>query len=258
MLDNNQIAQIPFIETDLVPLKNETKNEILDQSEVLVNSAVQYKEFMTMYSCAIKEVQTKLEVLNAEYSVRYQRNPINFINHRLKKTASIVEKLNKLGLPFTLEAIEDNLNDVAGIRVICSFIDDIYAIAKALVNQDDVELIQEKDYISHPKKNGYRSLHLIITVPVFFSDHVKKVRVEVQIRTIAMDFWASVEHQLKYKQHVKNEDVIIERLKQCADVIAATDNEMLDIRNEIALEGTAPTKEESMMANLKRIDIDIP
>jgi putative GTP pyrophosphokinase len=192
-----------------------------------------FEELMMMYTCAIKEVQTKFEVLNTDFNVRYKRNPIEFISSRIKRPASIAEKLKNKNIPITVNSIRANLNDVAGIRVICSFIDDIYAIAEKLICQDDITLIDAKDYINHPKPNGYRSLHLIVEVPVFFADHTRDMRVEVQIRTIAMDFWASLEHQLKYKHDVKNPEDITADLKKCADIISQTDINMQEIKNKI-------------------------
>lgn len=202
----------------------------------------QFEELMMMYSCAIKEVQTKLEVLNTDFSTRYKRNPIEFITSRLKRPASIAAKLKAKNVPLSVKAIRANLNDAAGIRVICSFIDDIYAVAERLVRQDDVTLIDAKDYIMHPKPNGYRSLHLIVEVPVFFADHTRDMRVEVQIRTIAMDFWASLDHQLKYKQDVANPEEITAALKKCADTIAQTDLDMQAIKNSIYGEEKMPIK----------------
>lgn len=197
------------------------------------NQAFQFQELMMMYNCAIREVRTKLEVLNDELSIRHKRNPIKHITSRIKRPLSIIQKLKRYDAPFTVEAIEENLNDVAGIRVICSFIDDIYAIADMLLQQDDITLIRQKDYIRSPKPNGYRSLHLILEIPVFFSEQKKNMRVEVQIRTIAMDFWASVDHQLKYKQNVENPEAVSAELKECADIIAQTDARMLTIKNQI-------------------------
>lgn len=208
--------------------------ELASSAQFFLGQAIQYQQLMMMYDCAIKEVRTKLEVLNTEMSLRYQRNPIEYINCRIKKPVSIVRKLQRKGLPATVETLESNvINDIAGIRVICAFIDDIYSIANMLIRQDDITLIDKKDYIKNPKANGYRSLHLIVEVPVFFSDQTRNMRVEVQIRTIAMDFWASLEHQLKYKKQVDNETKIIEELRQCAETIAATDERMLKIRNQI-------------------------
>ena len=188
-----------------------------------------------MYSCAIREVKTKLEVLNDELSIRNSRNPIEFITSRVKKPLSIVQKLQRKGFDVSLQSVMDNLNDVAGIRVICSFVDDIYAVAEMLTKQDDVTLIEVKDYIKNPKPNGYRSLHLIIEIPVFFSDSKTNLRVEVQIRTIAMDFWASLEHDLKYKKEIPDVDEIQQELKECAETIADTDRRMMEIRDRIEL-----------------------
>ncbi len=207
--------------------------ELVENAPLFIDQAIQYQEMMMMYDCAIKEVRTKLEVLNSEFSVRYQRNPIEFISSRIKKPVSIARKLRKRGFPVNIASMEEHLSDIAGIRVICSFIDDIYAIADMLTRQDDLKMLERKDYIHNPKPNGYRSLHLILEVPVFFSDHKRCLKVEVQIRTIAMDFWASLEHQLKYKKTVPDEQAIIQELKECADTIAATDQRMMAIRNRI-------------------------
>ncbi len=206
--------------------------------EALIHQAREFQEAIMMYTCAIREVKTKLEVLNDDLSIRNQRNPIEMIKSRVKKPISIVEKLKRRNLPVSLESMINNLDDVAGIRVICSFVDDIYAVAEMLVNQDDVTVIAVKDYIRNPKPNGYRSYHLIVEVPVFFSDRKKNMRVEVQIRTIAMDFWASLDHQLKYKKDMgAATDSIIAELKECADLIAQTDRHMLEIRQRIEAQG---------------------
>lgn len=168
--------------------------------ENFLNEARRFQELIMMYSCAIREVKTKLEVLNDDLAVRNQRNPIQMIKSRVKKPGSIIEKLQRRGYPITIQSVYDNLYDVAGIRVICSFVDDIYQVAEMLARQDDVTVLTVKDYIRCPKDNGYRSYHMIIEVPVYFSDRKEKMRVEVQIRTIAMDFWASLDHQMKYKK----------------------------------------------------------
>lgn len=204
-----------------------------DKHNVFEGEGVEFDKMMMMYSCAIKEVKTKLQVLNDELSITSKRNPIEFIKTRIKKPDSIATKLKKKGLPLSVEAVRDNLNDVAGVRVICAFIDDIYKVADMLTAQDDVHLIKTKDYIKTPKMNGYRSYHLIIEVPVFFSDHKEQMRVEVQIRTIAMDFWASLEHQLKYKKDIKDAENIVYELRACADVINRTDFHMQAIRDNI-------------------------
>ncbi len=211
--------------------------DVVQVPDILVGQARQFQQVMMMYTCAIREVKTKLEVLNDELSVRNQRNPIEMIKSRVKKPMSIVEKLQRRGLPISLEAMVDHLDDVAGIRVICSFVDDIYDVADMLVRQDDITVIAVKDYIKNPKPNGYRSYHMIIEIPVFFSDRKKPMRVEVQIRTIAMDFWASLDHQLKYKKEVVNGEEISEELRQCAEVIAQTDQKMYEIRQKIEAQG---------------------
>lgn len=212
--------------------------DIVQVPDIMISQARQFQQVMMMYTCAIREVKTKLEVLNDELSVRNQRNPIEMIKSRVKKPMSIVEKLQRKGLPISLEAMVDNLDDVAGIRVICSFVDDIYDVADMLVRQDDIKVVAVKDYIKHPKSNGYRSYHMIVEIPVFFSDRKKPMRVEVQIRTIAMDFWASLDHQLKYKKSfIDDNGEISEELKQCAEVIAGTDVKMLEIRKKIEAQG---------------------
>ncbi len=212
--------------------------DMVQVPEMWVDQAHQFQQAMMRYTCAIREVKTKLEVLNDELSVKNQRNPIEMIKSRVKKPKSIVVKLQRRGFEISLESMEKNLDDVAGIRIICSFLDDIYEVADMLIRQDDVKVIAVKDYIQNPKPNGYRSYHMIIEIPVFFSDSKKPIRVEVQIRTIAMDFWASLDHQLKYKKSfIDDNGEISEELKQCAEVIAGTDMKMLEIRKKIEAQG---------------------
>ncbi len=211
--------------------------ELVDIPKGLLGLTQQFQEIMMMYSCAIREVKTKLEVLNDELSVRNKRNPIELIKSRVKKPESIVEKLKRRHYPLTLESLVKNLDDVAGIRVICSFVDDIYVVADMLVSQDDVKVIAIKDYIKNPKENGYRSYHMIVEIPVFFSERKQPMRVEVQIRTMAMDFWASLDHQLKYKKEFINSDTVERQLKECAEVIAQTDAKMLSIRKSLESQG---------------------
>lgn len=218
---------------------------IPDDPEELLGTAEKLQQVLMMYSCAIREVKTKLEVLNDELSIKNQRNPIEFITSRVKKPMSIVQKLRRKGFDISLQSVMENLNDVAGIRIICSFVDDIYAVAEMLTKQDDVTLIEVKDYIKNPKPNGYRSLHLIVEIPVFFSDSKTFLRVEVQIRTIAMDFWASLEHDLKYKKEIPDVEIIQEQLKECADTIADTDRRMMEIRDRIELQHQAMQKSKS-------------
>lgn len=223
-------------------MEKELKKAILSQVNIpedtgnfFSNTARHFEEMMMMYQCAIQEVTTKLEVLNQEMSVRHNRNPIETIKYRIKKPKSIVEKLVRNNHPIELESVSLYLNDVAGVRVICSFVDDIYTIADMLVRQDDIRLLAVKDYIKNPKPNGYRSYHMIIEIPVFFSDKKQYLKVEVQIRTMAMDFWASLEHHVKYKKDIENSDDIAVQLKQCADVIAETDLKMQEIGRQIKL-----------------------
>ena len=218
--------------------------DIVPVPDIWLHRAKEFQQVMMMYACAIREVRTKLEVLNDELSVKNQRNPIEMIKSRVKKPMSIVEKLRRRGLEVSLESMTKNLDDVAGVRIICSFLDDIYEVAEMLVRQDDVNVIAVKDYIKNPKPNGYRSYHMIIEVPVFFSDSKKFMRVEVQIRTIAMDFWASLDHQLKYKKAVMDDDgTSSHELKECADVIADTDEKMLRIRKRIEGQGVKVSRD---------------
>lgn len=200
----------------------------------------QYEAFtklMAYYRCAMMEIETKLNVLNQEFSLRLDRNPISSIKTRLKSPASIREKLTRRGIDVTVENIEEHLNDVAGVRVVCAFPEDVRTLSKALLGQDDVTLIQKKDYILNPKKNGYRSLHLIVGVPIYLANEKRKMRVEIQLRTIAMDFWASLEHQLRYKKDVDFTEEMAKELKFCADLSAELDRRMDHLRESVQ-EGT--------------------
>lgn len=207
--------------------------QIIQMQAEKLKEAKPFHSLMTEYQSAMMEIETKLKVLNEEFSYVYNRNPFESIKSRLKSPESISEKLKRKGFPVTVESIRANLNDVAGIRVICSFPDDIYRLAELFVSQDDVTLIRKKDYIKYPKPNGYRSLHLIVEIPIFLSRGKVYMRAEVQFRTIAMDFWASLEHKLKYKKDVENTEEIGEQLKACADSIVALDYQMQEIRNKI-------------------------
>lgn len=209
------------------------KEFVNEDSEEFFEQMVQFNELMMKYNSAIREVRTKLEILNDELSLQSKKNPIEFIKSRTKKPLSIAGKLKNRGKELTISTIVDELNDVAGIRVVCSFIDDIYKVADMLTKQDDITLIQVKDYIKNPKPNGYRSYHMIVEVPVFFSEHKQLMKVEVQIRTVAMDFWASLEHNMKYKNEIPESQEIINDLRECAETIAHTDERMMAIRNRI-------------------------
>ena len=221
-------------------LKNSTDRSALErlllsrlprkEISALVQSYTQpYRELMSYYRCAMMEVSTKFNVLDEELSLQYDRNPIEAIKTRLKSPESIMDKLSRRGLPFSAESIEQNLNDIAGVRVICAYISDIYMLRDALLRQDDIVLLQEKDYIKNPKPNGYRSLHLIVETPIFLHDQKKQMRVEVQFRTMAMDWWASVEHKLRYKKPAAPEEVNSE-LKECAEISADLDKRLEKLR----------------------------
>ncbi len=209
-----------------VMMLDDRPGELLEEAKPFINLMMQYK-------CAIMEVETKFRVLDAEFSLEYNRNPFESIKSRLKSPLSIYEKLRRKGYPVTVENIEKHLNDVAGIRVICSFPDDIYRLADLISKQDDIEVLGRKDYIKNPKPNGYRSLHLILGIPIFLSREKKFMRVEVQLRTIAMDFWASLEHKLKYKKDIADGEDIAAQLKNCSDFIEALDYQMQGIRDRI-------------------------
>ena len=214
------------------------KKQDKDSAMEIFEETKQFEELMMMYECAIQEVKTKFEVLDREFSVHYKRNPIAGIESRVKSPMSIYRKLKKNGLEVSVRTITKNLNDVAGIRIICNFIDDIYDIVKLLMRQDDLRIVSIKDYIRNPKPNGYRSYHMIVEIPVFFAKGKQIMRVEVQIRTIAMNFWASLEHQLRYKKNIESIEGIEEisqALLEAANTIAETDQKMQEIKNKIGL-----------------------
>ena len=213
---------------ELLPLERALLTR-LNQSELknwLRDYAMPYRELMAYYRCAMMEVETKFDVLNEELSLLYDRNPIESIKSRLKSPESIMDKAARKGIPLTVSAIEENLNDIAGIRVICSFPSDIYMLAEALLRQDDVTLVEKKDYIANPKPNGYRSLHLIVETPIFLHNQTRKMKVEVQLRTISMDWWASLEHKIRYKKDVPDPAQIEKELFECAEMGAVLDERM--------------------------------
>lgn len=218
-----QDLQKSFIQQNISDEDNERVKELFHN----------FQECMMMYSCAIREVRTKFEVLNDHLTVAYKRNPIEMIKSRVKKPRSIVDKLRRRGLEVSTDSVMKNLNDVAGIRIICSFVNDIYEVANMFASQDDVTVLEVKNYIENPKPNGYRSYHMIVEVPVFFANKKQNIKVEVQLRTIAMDFWATLEHSIKYKKDVENADEIVNELKKCADLIAETDLKMQSINEQI-------------------------
>ena len=208
---------------------------LLDSAETreLLEKTRPYMEMMMQYNAALREIRTKFEVLDDEFSVRYNRNPVETIKTRVKKPLSIHEKLRRKGLSMSVESIRAGITDVAGIRVICSFVEDIYALSDMLLQQDDLRLLRRKDYIAKPKENGYRSLHLIVEVPIFLTDRKEYIPVEVQLRTIAMDFWASLEHKLKYKKDIREAEAIAAELAVCAEQVASLDLHMQQIHKRI-------------------------
>lgn len=193
-------------------------------------------EFMAMrfrFQSAMREVRTKLEILDDEFSMRHSRNPIHHMESRIKSPHSIIQKLRRKGLTTTTQAAMENLQDIAGIRVVCAYLNDTYAIAELLGKQDDLRILRVRDYIKEPKPNGYRSLHVIVEVPVFLSTGKELLPVEVQIRTIAMDFWASLEHQLRYKETSSVPETLNQQLYGAAERIAALDGEMQHIHDQM-------------------------
>lgn len=213
------------IRTDIV-LQNETA--------LLYHNYQDFLRFQHLYSSAVREIQTRLEVLNEEFSIRYAHNPIHHVESRLKSTNSIIEKLRRKGCDISMESAKRNINDIAGIRVVCCYIDDVYRVEEMLLRQSDMELVKRQDYIAEPNYNGYRSLHLDLRVPIFLSDHTESVLAEVQIRTVAMDFWASLEHDIRYKKDKATLPAgINEQMLACADEIAVIDRKMQDMYHRI-------------------------
>ena len=212
------------------------KDLIIEKSaEEIEELAFKSKTLMSYYRCAMLEIETKFKVLNEQFSLQHERNPIETIKTRLKSVESIYEKLCRKNLAPNLNSVENNLYDVAGIRVICGFIDDIYLLADCLLQQDDVKLIEKKDYIKNPKPNGYRSLHLIVEIPIFLCNEKKYIKVEVQLRTISMESWANLEHRLRYKKNLSPEmtQKTEEALLQCAENSILIDEKMQEVRNLI-------------------------
>jgi len=207
-------------------VESESWEEIKEKSQP-------YIKLMSYYKCAMMEIETKFNVLNEEFSLQHDRNPISSVKCRLKSPGSIVNKIKKNGLPYNLEVVEEHIRDVAGVRVCCAFIEDVYMLADALLNQDDVVLIEKKDYIANPKPNGYRSLHLIVEIPIFLANEKRKMKVEIQLRTIAMDFWASLEHQLRYKKDFEFTQSMADELLSCAELSAALDRKMDALRDQV-------------------------
>lgn len=220
-------TQIEKLTDQLFSMENNQPN--------IINELQPFVELFMHYECAMLEIETKLNVFDKEFSLHGESNPIESISTRLKTPMSLMNKLQRLELPFDLETIKENIYDVAGVRVICSFRNDVYKLVDALKQQDDLTVIAEKDYIKNTKENGYRSYHLIVKVPIFLSDKVEHMAVEVQFRTIAMDFWASLEHKLRYKKNLsaEKEAEIERRLLLCAEISAKLDNQMQKVKEII-------------------------
>lgn len=207
--------------------------EVLSNPDNFYKMAFEFQQIMMVYESAIKQIETKLDILNKENKVSGRRNPIETVKSRVKSPQSIAGKLEKKNLPITFDAMVVNLHDIAGVRVICPYISDIYSVRDMLLKQPDITLLEEKDYIKNPKESGYRSLHLVIEVPVYLSEATHNVKVEIQLRTIAMDFWACLEHELHYKTTTNVPESVRRELFRVAETIAMTDREMEEIAIEL-------------------------
>lgn len=226
-LVNRKVGNTEIVDVDEIEPEEEryflpSVNDNLDITE-------KYNQIMFFYEAGIRQITTKLEILNQEFQCCNDRNPIENIKSRIKSPESIKEKMERKGLPFTVSSMVNNIRDIAGVRIICPFISDVYHIAGLLLRQDDIDQIEIKDYIKQPKENGYRSLHLIVMADVYFSEQRRKVPVEIQLRTIAMEFWASIEHQIRYKKNREFNAAMQKQLKQCAEVVTDADLKMQDL-----------------------------
>lgn len=204
--------------------------DFIEKNEKMIDTYYSY------YDCAIMEVETKFKVLDKQYSLFYDKNPIESISSRLKSKTSLIRKIKRYGLPLDFKSIYDGINDIAGVRVVCSFVDDIYELEKQFLAQDDIKLIRRKDYIQNPKESGYRCLHLIVEVPIYLQNEKRFMKVEVQMRTIAMDFWAALEHKIRYKKDISEEDLarMSKELKECAETANELDLRMQKLHKEIS------------------------
>lgn len=213
-----------------------------------------WRDLLLVHKFAVEEMKTKLTILDEEFRNIHDYNPIEHIQYRVKKPNSIMEKLDRLNLEPTIENARMHLSDIAGIRIICSFTTDIYRVFDLLKKQDDITIVQIKDYIKNPKDNGYKSLHLLVDIPVFLSSGVVPIRIEIQIRTIAMDFWASLEHKIYYKYRNEAPHGITDKLKICANMISILDERMLDIKNEITSLHNEKTLDKEVISDLNMDD----
>ena len=208
-------------------------NQLAENPENFYKMAFEFQQIMMIYESAIKQIETKLDILNKENKVSGRRNPIETVKSRIKSPQSIAAKLESKKLPITFDSMVEHLHDIAGVRVICPYISDIYSVRDMLLKQPDLTLLEEKDYIKSPKESGYRSLHLVVEIPVYLSETTHNVKVEIQLRTIAMDFWASLEHELHYKTTTKVPESVRRELFRVAETIAMTDREMEEIAFEL-------------------------
>ncbi|WP_296850485.1 GTP pyrophosphokinase family protein [Treponema sp.] len=216
-----------------IELPKAINQELMSNPDNFYKMAFEFQQIMMVYESAIKQIETKLDILNKENKVSGRRNPIETVKSRIKSPQSIASKLEKKKLPVTFDSMVENLHDIAGVRVICPYISDIYSVRDMLLKQPDITLLEEKDYIKNPKESGYRSLHLVIEVPVYLSESTHNVKVEIQLRTIAMDFWACLEHELHYKTNTAVPESIRRELFRVAETIAMTDREMEEIAIEL-------------------------
>lgn len=215
-------------------LRSEFKENInkFKNGDEAFDKLVGFVELDHLYSSALKEISTKLDILDDNFNHIYKHNPIHHMERRVKEMTSLVKKLQRKGLTIDAETAKTNILDIAGIRVVCNYLEDIYVIEKLLLKQEDVKLLKRKDYIQHPKENGYRSLHIVVSIPVFLADRVEATPVEIQIRTIGMDMWASLEHKIRYKNNTNTEDYK-DKLKECAVEISDVEAKMQTIHSEI-------------------------
>lgn len=223
-------------EEEFIVVEEETSEEFMfPQITDSLNMSAQYRQIMCFYQSGIDQLTVKLQILSNEFRVGYDRNPIKDITSRVKSPESILEKMERKKIPNTMSCMMNSIHDIAGIRVVCPLVEDVYYVAKMLANQSDVEVLEVKDYITSPKKNGYRSLHLIVLVDVYFSDQMRRVPVEIQLRTIAMDFWASIEHQLRYKKDREFTEEMEKELKTCAELMADADIRMQKLASSLGI-----------------------
>jgi len=230
ILERKMQINIPDLQQQFGEFQNNNRLIRFDDPRATI---IEFAGLIQVYSGAMKEISTKLDVLDDEFHIHHSHNPIHHLECRIKGIRSIFDKMQRCGVPLTLESAKEHVQDIAGIRVICNYVDDIYVVENLLLQQADISLVKRKDYIEHPKENGYHSLHLVVKVPVFLSDKTENVPVEIQMRTIAMDYWASLEHTLRYKNNKDDMRQYSAMLLDCANTLAATEKTMQYIRNNI-------------------------